>query len=84
MTIRRPAPTNKNFIPERETPLQSHYIAQEVHKERQREIERRLWLRSEHRAQIRRRSLRRRLGLGLIQFGSMLAADPTLQPVTGR
>jgi hypothetical protein len=54
-------------------------LALEIHKERQREIERRLRFRSLDRIEVRRRSFRRRLGYGLIRFGSMLAADATLQ-----
>jgi hypothetical protein len=61
---------------ERDTSMHSHQLAMEIHKERQREIERRLRLGSAARKQIRHRSsLRRRVGRVLIQLGSALAAD---------
>jgi hypothetical protein len=89
MEASRPDRTYKTSNPERDTQLHSHNLAQEIHKERQREIERRLQFRFEHRSRIRRPSLRSRLGHGLIQMGSMLAADPAapapcLQPAARR
>jgi hypothetical protein len=64
---------------ERETPLFSYQLVLAVHKERQRELECRIRLRSLGRDRIRRISFRQRLGRGLIQFGSMLAGDGPLQ-----
>ena len=76
MATERPARTDK---PERDTSLHSNNLALEIHNERQRQIERRLRLRSEDPSRIRRNSFRRRLGRGLIQIGSMLASDGPLQ-----
>jgi hypothetical protein len=72
--------TKLHFTSERETPLFIHYeVAREIHKERQREIERRLQLRLNERAPAPRSSIRRRVGHGLIQIGSRIAADAPLQ-----
>ncbi|MFI5258117.1 MAG: hypothetical protein ACHQ01_00685 [Candidatus Limnocylindrales bacterium] len=58
----------------------NHLIAMDIHNQRQREIERRLRLRlNDGAAPIPRISFRRRVGHGLIQVGSMLAADGPLQ-----
>jgi hypothetical protein len=51
----------------------------EIHNEHQREIERKLRLRSEAPDRFRRRSIRKSLGRALIQFGSRLASDAPLQ-----
>jgi hypothetical protein len=59
--------------------LNTHQIARDIHYQRQREIERRLRLRLNRRAPTPRRYLRHRVGHGLIQIGSMLAADGPLQ-----
>jgi hypothetical protein len=64
---------------ERDTSLFTHQLALEIHKERQREVESRLFLRALGRDRLRRISLRQRLGRGLIHFGSMLAPDAPLQ-----
>jgi hypothetical protein len=69
---------------ERDTSLHAHQIALEIHQERQREIERRIRFRSVDRRQIRHRSLRHRIGLGLIQFGLMLVADGPRQVAVRR
>jgi hypothetical protein len=69
---------------ERDTSLQSHHLVHEIHQQRQREIERRLLLRSLDPSQIRRRSIRNRLGNGLIQVGSMLVADGPRQVAARR
>ena len=66
-------------LTERDTSLHSHQLAWEIHQERQREIERRIRFRSQDQSRIRRRSLRNRLGHGLIRIGSMLASDGPLQ-----
>lgn len=60
----------------------SHQIAFFIHNERQREIERRLAMRSVPGSQIVSRSFRRRVGQALIRAGSALAADApmTLAP----
>jgi hypothetical protein len=59
--------------------LFSHQIALDLHRERQRAIERQLELRRIDRSQIRRRSVRRRVGQALIQLGSAIASDgPTV------
>ena len=71
--------TNLLITSERETPLFTHQIARDIHNQRQREIERRLQLRLYGPAPTPRRSLRNRVGHGLIQIGSMLAADGPLQ-----
>ena len=72
--------TNLHITSERETPLFSnHQIARDIHNERQREIERRLQLRLNERSPAPRGSIRKRVGHGLIQIGSRIAADPTLQ-----
>jgi hypothetical protein len=72
--------TNLHITSERETPVFIHYdVARDMHNERQREIERRLQLRLNERAPAPRSSVRRRVGHGLIQIGSRLAADSTLQ-----
>jgi len=81
MATERPARTYKS---ERDTSLHSHFLVHDIHEERQREIERRLRLRSQDPSQVRRRSLRNRLGHGLIQFGSMLASDGPLQVAARR
>jgi hypothetical protein len=59
--------------------LITHHIANDIHNERQREVERRLRHRLTGRAPTPRHSLRRRVGHGLIHIGSMLAADGPLQ-----
>jgi hypothetical protein len=61
--------------------LFTHQLALEIHKERQREVESRLFLRAlgRDRLRLRRISLRHRLGRGLIRIGSMLAPDASLQ-----
>jgi hypothetical protein len=71
--------TNLHITSERETPLITYQVAREIHLERQREIERRLQLRIGNPAPTPRSSIRRRVGRGLIRFGSMLAADGPLQ-----
>ena len=77
---RRPGRSSQLQInSERETPLFANHIARDIHNERQREIERRLLLRLNGRPPRPRRSIRRRVGHGLIQVGSMLAADGPLQ-----
>ncbi len=64
----------------KDTPLFTHHqIARDIINERQREIERRLQLRLHERAPAPHRSIRRRVGHGLIQIGSRLAADSTIQ-----
>jgi hypothetical protein len=57
----------------------SHQIARDIHRERQREIERRLQFRIDPGPQRPRRSVRRRVGRGLIQLGLVLAAEGPLQ-----
>jgi hypothetical protein len=69
-----PVPTT-----ERDTTLFSHQIANVVHEERHREIERRLRFRHEAPEVPKQVSLRKRLGLGLIRLGSSLASDGPLQ-----
>jgi len=59
--------------------LFSHQIARDIHDERQREIERRLDLRSSDLRPVVRRSVRKRVGRGLIRIGSMLVSDSPLQ-----
>jgi hypothetical protein len=81
-TTRRRRPGRPNQLPitsERDTPLFANQVARDIHNDRQREIERRLQLRLHERAPAPRRSVRRRVGHGLIQVGSMLAADGPLQ-----
>ncbi|MGD0122638.1 MAG: hypothetical protein ABSC46_08775 [Candidatus Limnocylindrales bacterium] len=81
-TTRRRRPGRSNHLPitsERDTPLFANQIARDIHNERQREIERRLQLRLHERAPAPHRSIRRRVGHGLIQVRSMLAADGPLQ-----
>jgi hypothetical protein len=53
----------------------AHQLARQIHRERQREIERRLQYRMAGGPQTPRRSVRRRVGRGLIQLGLVLAAD---------
>jgi hypothetical protein len=53
----------------------SHQIAQDILRERQRDIERRLRYRIDREPQRPRRSVRRRVGRGLIQLGLVLEAD---------
>jgi hypothetical protein len=53
----------------------THQIARDIHRERQREIERRLRHRIDRGPQRPRGSVRRRFGRGLIQIGSVLAAE---------
>ena len=53
----------------------SHHIARDILRERQREIERRLRHRFDREPQRHRRSVRQRVGRGLIQIGLALAAD---------
>ncbi len=69
---------------ERDTPLHSYQLSREIHKERQREIESRIRLRSLDPSQIRRRSIRNRLGSGLIRIGSMLVAESPRQVAARR
>ena len=57
----------------------THQIAKDINNERQSEIARRLQLRLYSRAPTPSRSIRRRVGHGLIQVGSRLAADGPLQ-----
>ncbi len=72
--------SNLHITSERETPVFIHYdVARAIHNERQREIEQRLQLRIGNPAPPPRSSIRRRVGHGLIQIGSRLAADSTLQ-----
>jgi hypothetical protein len=56
----------------------SHQIAREIHLERQREIERRMRFRIDRGPQRPSRSVRRRVGRGLIQIGLVLTADGPL------
>ena len=75
---------DRNEQIERDTSMHSHQLAMEIHKERQREIERRIRLGSVDPRPIRNgSSLRRRIGRALIQFGSALAADGPL-PLAAR
>jgi hypothetical protein len=64
---------------ERDTALFTHQLATVVHRDRQREIERRL--RNGPRSIDRRpqNSIRRRVGLEMIRIGSSLAPDGPLQ-----
>jgi len=55
--------------------LYSHYLAWQVQKTRQREIEQRLRLGPRPLAPPRSNRIRRRLGLELIRIGSGLATD---------
>jgi hypothetical protein len=71
----RPARTNENSKTERDTSLISHRIAMDMHKERQREIERRLELRSMGLRPGRRLPLRRRVGQTLIRLGRAIDPD---------
>ncbi len=71
--------TNLHITSERETQLFTHQIARDIHRERQREIERRLQFRINDRAPAPPRSIRKRIGHGLIQIGSRIAADSPLQ-----
>jgi hypothetical protein len=64
---------------ERETKLFSHQMASDVHQERQRDIERHLYLRIQASESPPRQSVRKRVGRGLIQLGSAIAADGPLQ-----
>jgi len=57
----------------------THQVARDIHRERQREIERRLRHRTDRGLQRPRRSVRRRVGRGLIQLGLVLEADGPLQ-----
>jgi hypothetical protein len=56
----------------------SHQIARDIHLERQREIDSRMQFRIDLVPQRPRRSVRRRIGCGLIQLGLVLAADGPL------
>jgi hypothetical protein len=56
----------------------SHQIARDIHLERQREIDSRMQFRIDLVPQRPRRSVRRRIGRGLIQLGLVLAADGPL------
>jgi hypothetical protein len=64
---------------ERKTALFTHQIARDVHAERQRDIERHLYLRVQASESPPRQSVRKRVGRGLIQLGSVIAADGPLQ-----
>jgi len=59
--------------------LYAHYIAQSVHRDRQREIEQRLRQGPRSIDRRPRNTIRRRVGHGLIRIGSSLASDGPLQ-----
>jgi len=69
-----------DFNYRKDTPLYQHEIARQIHMERQREIEMRLAHRVRRQPARRSFSVRRHVGRGLIQLGSVLAADGPLQP----
>jgi hypothetical protein len=64
---------------ERDTALYAHYLATAIHRDRQREIERRLRQGPRSIDRPPRNSVRRRVGIGLIRVGSSLASDGPLQ-----
>jgi hypothetical protein len=72
-------PNRRPTAIERDTSLFSHEIARVIHEERQREIERYLQFRADVRNEPQRRSVRNRVGIGLIRIGSRLAPDGGLQ-----
>ena len=69
---------------ERDTSLHSYQLSREIHRERLREIESRIRLKSLDASQIRCRSIRNRLGSGLIRIGSMLVAESPRQVAARR
>jgi hypothetical protein len=72
----RPARVDQNSNSERDTSLISHRIALDIHRERQREIERRLELRRAFASRPSRGpSFRRFIGQALIQLGSAIDPD---------
>jgi len=62
----------------------THQVARDIHREPQREIERRLRYRIDREPPRPRRSVRRRVGRGLIQLGLVLEADGPIQLETRR
>ena len=75
-TARRPRSIGpRTYDHRKEHTVFSHQVARDIHLERQREIERRLRHRVDREPQRHRRSVRQRVGRGLIQLGLALAAD---------
>jgi hypothetical protein len=74
-TRSHPAIGPRTYDYRKEHSVHTHQIARDLHRERQREIERRLQYRIDREPQRPRRSVRRRVGRGLIQLGLVLEAD---------
>jgi hypothetical protein len=77
--MRRSPATGSNTTNERETAVNPHYVSMAVHRDRQREIERRLQFGPRAFDRPPSPSIRRRVGVELIRIGSSLACDEPLQ-----